>query len=67
LQILEEEITVNTSDPDQLSVTDGEDILEGLDCGNGRCYASCLRNEGGLVVAVVVSTCNDTVPWGPAY
>jgi hypothetical protein len=56
LQVLEEEVTVDTGDPDKLAVADGENIPEGLPRSHRRRNASCFGHEGSLVVARRVST-----------
>jgi hypothetical protein len=63
LQVLEEEVTVDTGDPDKLAVADGEDILERLPGGHGRCNASCFRHKGSLVVATGVSILRLAQAW----
>ena len=58
LQVLEEEVAINTGDANELAVADGEDILERLDGGHGRRDTPCFGHESGLVVAEAVSTCD---------
>jgi hypothetical protein len=67
LQVLEKEVTVDTSDPNELAVADGEDILERLVCGDWRRYASCFRYEGGLVVTIEVSLGDAMTRYAPTY
>jgi len=55
LQVLQEEVAIEASDADELSVADGEDILDRLD-GSGRgCYTFSLGYEGGFVVTRLLS------------
>lgn len=58
LQVLEEEVAIDTGNANELGVADCEDFLERLDCGHGGCNALCDRHKGGLVITgFFVSAC----------